>query len=211
MFITIISCSLWLLFFLLPLIEIFGEGFWKDLNLNSNVNEELHPLTERLKKTVLAGRAHSTVISYLRSMHKWKSFATRYNYFPAEPTAVALCLQHIIETTKSYHAVDAAYYAISWAHNLAGLASCSENAIVKSVREGAKRLLGTAQINRKEPLTLDQLNLLIRKSDLTNGLALRNVCMYSLAFAGLLRFDDLIRIRRSDLVFHSDHLEISIA
>ena len=35
--------------------------------------------------------------------------------------------------------------------------------------------------------------------------------MYSLAFAGLLRFDDLIRIRRSDLVFHSDHLEISIA
>ena len=35
--------------------------------------------------------------------------------------------------------------------------------------------------------------------------------MYSLAFAGLLRFDDLTRIRRSDLVFHSDHLEISIA
>ena len=35
--------------------------------------------------------------------------------------------------------------------------------------------------------------------------------MYSLAFAGLLRFDDLIRIRRSDLVFHLDHLEISIA
>ena len=195
------------------MIEIFGEGFWKDLNLTSNEHEELHPLTERLKKTVLAGRAHSTVISYLRSMHKWKSFATRYNfcYFPAEPTAVALYLQHIIETTKSYHAVDAAYYAISWAQPLTSLASCSENAIVKSVREGAKRLLGTAQINRKEPLTLDQLNLLIRKADLTNGLALRNVCMNSLAFAGLLRFDDLIRIRRSDLVFHSDHLEISIA
>ena len=48
-------------------------------------------------------------------------------------------------------------------------------------------------------------------NDLTNRLALRNVCMYSLAFAGLLRFDDLIRIRRSDLVFHSDPLEISIA
>ena len=148
-----------------------------------------------MKTTVPAGRAYSTVISYLRSMHKWKPFATRHNfcYFVAEPTTVAL------------------YYAINWAHNLAGLASCSENAVVKSVREGAKRLLGTAQVNRKEPLTLDQLNLLIRKADLTNGLVLRNVCMYSLAFAELLRFDDLIRIRRSDLVFHSDHLEIFIA
>ena len=129
---------------------------------------------------------HYCYVMLVSELYSWKSFATRYNfrYFPAEPTAVALYLQHIIETTKSYHAVDAAYYAISWAHNLAGLASCSENAIVKSVREGAKRLLGTAQINRKEPLTLDQLNLLIRKADLTNGLALRNVCMYSLAFAG---------------------------
>ena len=178
-----------------------------------NEDQELHQLTERLKTTVPAGRAYSTVISYLRSMHKWKPFATRHNfcYFLAEPTTVALYLQHMIETTKSYHAVDAAYYAINWAHNLAGLASCSENAVVKSVREGAKRLLGTAQVNRKEPLTLDQLNLLIRKADLTNGLVLRNVCMYSLAFAELLRFDDLIRIRRSDLVFHSDHLEIFIA
>ena len=50
-----------------------------------------------------------------------------FGYFPAEPTAVALYLQHIIETTKSYHAVDAAYYAINWAHDLAGLASCSKN------------------------------------------------------------------------------------
>ena len=70
--------------------------------MTSNEHEELHPLTERLK-TVLAWRAPSTVISYLRPMYKWKSFATRYNfcYFPAEPTAVALYLQHIIETTKN--------------------------------------------------------------------------------------------------------------
>ena len=34
--------------------------------------------------------------------------------------------------------------------------------------------------------------------------------MYSLAFAGLFGFDDLIRISRSDLFFHPDHLKIFI-
>ena len=54
----------------------------------------------------------------------------------AEQTAFALYLQNLIETTKSYYAVDAVYYTINWAHYLVGIASYSENAIVKSLREG---------------------------------------------------------------------------
>ena len=34
--------------------------------------------------------------------------------------------------------------------------------------------------------------------------------MYSLAFSGTLRFDDLIRIRRNDIEFKEDHLKITI-
>jgi len=54
------------------------------------------------------------------------------------------------------------------------------------------------------------LNKIIAKANLDNVLDLRNVCMYSLAFAALLRFDDLIRIRRSDLNFNPGHLKIVI-
>ena len=68
----------------------------------------------------------------------------------------------------------------------------------------------TSQTNRKEPLTIEQLSRMVCRANLTNTLELRNMCMYSLAFIGLLRFDDLIRIRRSDLTFCSDFLRINI-
>lgn len=166
-----------------------------------------------MKKTVLASRASSTVTAYCRSLKQWKLFTESHSnigYFPAKPAHVAMYLQHILETKGSYHSVDAAFYAINWAHNIAGVPSPTNNSIVNFIREGAKRLLGTAQTNRKQPLSIEQLNLMISNANLTNTLELRNVCMYSLAFVGLLRFDDLIRIKRSDLFFYPDFLKILI-
>jgi site-specific recombinase XerD len=166
-----------------------------------------------MKKTVLSSRAPSTVSAYLRSLRRWKQFTDRHsnlNYFPAEPAHVALYLQHLLESTKSHQSVDAAFYAIKWAHNLSGLPSPTENTVVKLVVEGAKRSIGTRKVNRKEPLKLEHLNKIIAKVNLDNFLDLRNVCMYSLAFSALLRFDDLIRIRRSDLIFNTGHLKIVV-
>lgn len=81
--------------------------------------------------------------------------------------------------------------------------------IINLVREGAKRNLGTRMTNRKEPLKLEHIKSIASKANLDNSLQLRNVCMYSLAFAGLLRFDDLVRTWRNDLVFYPDYLRIS--
>jgi hypothetical protein len=97
------------------------------------------------------------------------------------------------------------------ARPITGVPSPTDNSIVNFVREGARRILGTSQTNRKQPLTIEQLNLMISRANLNNTLELCNVCMYSLAFVGLLRFDDLIRIKRCDLSFSSDHLTIVIA
>jgi hypothetical protein len=68
--------------------------------------------------------------------------------------------------------------------------------------------LGTSKINRKEPLTMEQLNIIVTK--LSNTLQLHNVCMYSLAFVGLLRFEDLASIKRSDLLSNPEYLTILI-
>ena len=57
---------------------------------------------------------------------------------------------------------------------------------------------------------MEALKTIVSKANLSNALKLRNTCMYSLAFSGLLRFDDLIRIRRNDLVFHDGYLKIKI-
>ena len=191
--------------------DIFNEGFWSELP-SSTHNQELASLRERMKKTVLSSRATSTTTSYIRSLRKWKEFTEKHNvnYFPADPVYVALYLQHVAESTKSLQSVESTFYAIRWAHKLSGISSPTDNSTVQMVVEGAKRVIGTRKTNRKEPLKLEHLNGIIAKSNLENVVHLRNICMYTLAFSALLRFDDLIRIRRSDLQFNEGFLRIII-
>ena len=166
-----------------------------------------------MQMTVLASRAPATVVTYLRALKRWKAFTSEHptiQYFPAQANHVALYLQHLLDTTGSYHSIDLAFYTFKWAHRVAGATDPTENPIVSFIREGAKRLLGTAQINRKEPLSSEQLTKMISTANLENTVELRNVCMYAIAFVGLLRFDDLIRIKRCDLQFHTDFLRINI-
>ena len=171
-------------------------------------------LAQNMEKTVMAARAPSTVSVYSRSLKKWKEFADKYHfarYFPAESEQVALFLQYLLESTKSHQSVQTAFYASKWAHDLAGIPSPTENATVKLVAEGAKRIIGIKRVNRKEPLSLQDLHKIISNADLANLLVFRNVCMYTLAFSALLRFDDLVRIRRCDLDFPAGYLKITIS
>ena len=151
--------------------------------MSEQQNFELTSLAQNMEKTVIAARAPSTVSVYSRSLNKWKEFADKYNfarYFPAEPGQAALFLQYMLESTKSHNSVQTALHALKWAHDLAGLDSPAENATVKLVAEGSKRIIGLKKVNRKEPLSTQDLNKLIANANLTNLLVLKNVCMYSL-------------------------------
>jgi len=52
--------------------------------------------------------------------------------------------------------INAAFYAINWFHNLAGIKSPTLHPAVIAVKEGAVRL-SAKEINRKEPLETDHL------------------------------------------------------
>ena len=62
-------------------------------------------------------------------------------YLPANPIHGAVYLQHVLESTKSCSSVDSAFYAIKWAHEIAGMASPTDNQVVSRVREAAKRII----------------------------------------------------------------------
>ena len=83
---------------------------------------------------------------YDRAFRKWKDFALRkkeLSYFLANPMHVAVYLQYVLESTRSSASVDTAFYSIKWAHESAGLVSPTDNPLVSSVRDAAKRILGT--------------------------------------------------------------------
>ena len=123
---------------------------------------------------------------------------------------MALYLQHLIEKTHSPGAVDSAFYDLKWAHDLAGIPSPTDDPIVEALRTASKRVLGTSVLRRKEPISATSIHNIINKSDLDNPVELRNVTMYVLSFAGFFRFDDVSRIRRSDISFKEGFMIIKV-
>ena len=80
----------------------------------------------------------------------------------------------------------------------------------EAVRTTSKRVLGTSVLSRKEPISALLIHDIINKSDLDNLVKLRNVTMYVLSFAGFFRFDDVSRIRRSDISFKEGFMIIKV-
>jgi hypothetical protein len=65
-----------------------------------------------------------------------------------------LYLINLSESANSVSKIDEAFYALSWAHKLAGVPDPCKNYLVVSVREGAHRKIGHL-IVKKEPITPD--------------------------------------------------------
>ena len=80
--------------------------------------------------------------------------------------------------------VDSAFYAIKWAHEIAG----TDNKVVSRVREDAKKSLGAGRLNRKDHLSTDVLKDIVEGADLSNILHLRNICLCVLAYADFFFF-----------------------
>ena len=161
----------------------------------------------------MSARAPSTTSTYHRAFKRWKDFAVsnlKGNYLPANPIHVAVYLQHVLESTKSCSSVDSAFYAIKWAHEIAGMASPTDNQVVSRVREAAKRILGAGRPNRKEPLSTDILKDIVEGADLSNILHLRNVWLYVLAYAGFFRSEEVLNIRMNHIHFHEGCMIIKV-
>lgn len=192
--------------------DIFQSGFW-DFDQDALLDGPIQGLAERLKTTILSSKATSTSLLYHRAFRKWKEFATSTfdgNVFPAKPFHVALYLQHLIEQSHSPSVIDSAFYGIKWAHSMAGIPSPTDNPIVGAVRAASKRILGTGIVNRKEPISSSVIHDVISHSNLENPVELRNITWYVLSFAGFFRFDDVSRIRRSDIFFNEGFMVIKV-
>ena len=65
----------------------------------------------------------------------------------------------------------------------------------------SKRILGTAIVNRKEPISSSVIHDFICSSNLENSVELRNITLHVLSFAGFFRLEDVSRIIRDEIFF----------
>ena len=122
----------------------------------------------------------------------------------------ALYLQYLLESSKSASAINCAFYAFKWLHQIAGVDSPTSHPTVIAVKEGALRLSGQPASHRKEPVEVTHLKQLAEKTDFDNLLELRSLVMFILAFSGIFRSSELCLIRSRHVQFSSDYLTILI-
>ena len=170
---------------------------------------ELKSLADELPLTVMNCRASSTTTKYLRAFRRWKEWASSHELpsLPAESHHIALYLQHLANIKAT---VEEAVYAIAWAHSLAGIPSQTETPLIQTTTQGLRRLLAKP-IRKKEPMTVEMLQAMVKDADKNETLTnVRLVTACLLAFAGFLRFDELVNIRCCDLVLDQKMLKIHI-
>ena len=189
---------------------IFQTGRWNKIT-DQHVNGDLSSLAKKLPDMCLKSRANTTVRSYKNTFNKWCKWCVSHNIpsLPASDFHVSLYLIHLSDLCKSTSTINEAFYAINWAHNLAGLENPCKSDLVVTVREGAIRTVGHS-ISRKEPITPDILKLIVHKygCNSANLKDLRLATMCLLCFAGFLRFSELANLKRDNVHFCSDHIRL---
>ena len=196
--------------YLLPLIEILSQGTW---GLLKELEEpELKELAKRLPDTILYSRADSMVRKYLGAFKRWKNWATEREIapIPAKDHHVALYLQFLADSTKSRSAIEEACNSIAWVHSTAGLSSPTVSPFVKATLEGLQRLLVKPTV-KKTPVTSVMLEEMVRDTGKSRSLSdLRLVTACLLAYAGFLRFNELVSIRPCDIKIQEDKMILYI-
>ncbi len=128
---------------------------------------------------------------------------------PASEVGVSAYIIHLTNIHKSTSSINEAFYAISWAHKLAGLKNPCEADLVKTVKEGSLRSV-CHNIVKKEPITPDILLKIVDKFADNNATvkSLRVTCMCLLGYAGFLRFAEMANIRRNQIFFYDSYIKL---
>ena len=190
--------------------DVFKEGVWAQLD--SVKDPQLKYLASDLPALALQSRQSGTVRNYKFGWEKWRAWAAHYdevNVIPADPLYVALYLLDEFKRSRTAAPVRLAYYSISWAHKLSGLADPTNSMLPKLVKEAAPRVL-THFSNKKEPVTLQMLAKVVKKYGhlSANLMDLRLASMCLVSFAGFLRYQELANLRYCDVVFCSGYLKL---
>ena len=168
-----------------------------------------------MKNSVIDSKARNTTVKYAYSFKRFVVWSEKYteikSVLPADEIYVSLYLQYLMQSAKHYSTIEAACYAIKWAHSLAGFEDPCASDIVKCIVEASKRKLNRP-IQKKEPMNANIMISLFKKFGGTNSSLknLRLLAMCFLAYSGFLRYSELCQIRAKNITFGNDHIDIYI-
>lgn len=177
-------------------------------------NPELKLLSESLPEFIQHSKAKNTQTKYARGFERWWSWAFKFNevnVLPASSIYITLFFLQLIQDSVSTSVIDEAHYGIKWVHEISGFKDPCDSAIVRAIVAAAKRLL-SVPVKKKEPVTPEIMLSLFGRFGGTNATLsdLRLLMLCTLGYAGVLRFSELIALRRCDVQFETSFMRLFI-
>ena len=155
---------------------------------------------ERLKWFCLKSKSENIVKNYKSSFNNFCKWCKSYNLtsLPASDVSIALYLSSLARVSNSESKINLALYSIFWAHKLGGFTDpCSSNLVV-SVKESVLRSIGKP-ICPKDPISVGDIAKIISHFGYSNLLDMCFATMSVISFAGFLRFNEVVKLKRHDV------------
>ena len=143
--------------------DCFTHGIWQELGRIQD--PALKQRSYSLPDLVHSRWAEATNRKYGQAWCKWKLWCATYpesSALPADPFYVALYLNDLVLEECQLGTLTAAASGITYGHVIAGLPNPMDTLFLKTVLEGAKRLVGKSTVHRqKEPVTTEMMKQVI--------------------------------------------------
>ena len=178
------------------------------------LNKSFDSFKPLLSKILTKARENSTTKTCSSYFENWKIWAAQFpevNVLPADEFHVVLYMMHLLQTGKTFPVIRMSCFAINYFHSIVGYQNPCPTSLSYNVLEGIKRILAYSP-TKKSPVTVSQLyemyNYFGSKTiSLSN---LRTILICVLSFMGFLRFGEVVKLRRCDIIINKTFLSIFI-
>ena len=125
---------------------------------------------------------------YFSAFKRWERFITLEGEkaVPATPIHVVLYLTYLLDNGSSCSLIQFAVYGIKWAHNLQGFQDPTDNSLVHSLVETAKRQARETKTKKDHVTTESLIELCTTFKDSNDLTVVRDLSMITLCFSGFL-------------------------
>jgi integrase len=129
---------------------------------------------------------------------------------PADPGSLAAYLTERAEAGLCNGTADGDCAAIAHRHYQEGLGDPTAAAVVRRVRRGLRRILGTAPHRQAHPLTVAELTQIVTSIDMASRIGVRDRAVLLLGYAAALRPSEIAALHLADVGFDSHGLLVTI-
>jgi integrase len=157
---------------------------------------------QRVAAAIDAALADSTRTAYASAWRVWETWCRRRGIaaLPAAPEALAAYLAERAESGICFGTLDGACSAIAHRHHQEGLPDPTAHVVVRRVRRGLRRIMGTAPRRQAHPLTVGELDRLVSKIDPLPAIGIRDRAVILLGYASALRPGELSALDLADII-----------